>query len=75
MPVSPRGDNFSYFVFASLDNEILPKWGLLLREKIAYRGANSFIGGFALIEKGGRNENGRVASPKIVAIPLNGTQN
>ena len=34
-----KGDNFCNFLSAFLEDEVFPKWGLLLKERI---GANSF---------------------------------
>ena len=34
-----KRDNFRDFLFASLDYEVLPKWGLFLKERISPAGA------------------------------------
>ena len=38
--------------------------------RIAPKGANSFLSDLIRIQKGGKNENGRVASPESVPIHL-----
>ena len=40
--ISTKGDNFCDFLFGSLDDIALQKWGLLLNERICSKGANSF---------------------------------
>ena len=42
--------------FASLDNTALPKWGLLLKERICSRRSKSFLQELAPIETGGNSE-------------------
>ena len=66
---------FCDFLFASLDNIALSKWGQLLQERICSHGANSFLEMLIPIGKGGK-WNGRVTSPesksahlKVYAIP------
>ena len=38
-----KGDNFCEFLFAYLEDEVFPKWGLLLRKEFALMRANSFL--------------------------------
>ena len=58
----------SDFLFASLDIEDLPKWDLLLKERIS--SVASLFLEWTLIEKGGKNANSRVAYPESVLICL-----
>ena len=37
-----KGDNFRDFLFAYLDDEVFPKWGLLLEERICSKGSKFF---------------------------------
>ena len=49
-----KGDNFPDFLFANLQDEVFPKWGLLIQEEFALIGANSFLKELTLNEKGGK---------------------
>ena len=51
------GDSFCDFPFAYLEEEVFPKWGLLLKERISPKGANSFFYELTPNEMGGKNEN------------------
>ena len=66
-----EGDNFHDFLFAFLEDEVFPKWSLLLKERICLMGANSFLYERTPIYMGGNNDNHRLASPESVPIHLN----
>ena len=66
-----KGNNCSNFLFASLSEVALPNWGLLLKERTCSWKSKFFPLRVDHIEKGGKIENGRVASPKSVPIHLN----
>ena len=38
-----KGDNFRDFLFAYLEDEIFPKWGLLLKERLCSDGDKFFF--------------------------------
>ena len=61
----PEANKFCEFLFASLYDETLLQWDLLLMENSSFR--SEFFPG----RKGGNNENSRVASPEFVALHLN----
>ena len=52
-------DNFCGLLFASLDDETLPKKGQLLKKKISLRGANSFLKELTVLEQAAKSSNGR----------------
>ena len=64
-----KGDNFPDFLFAYLEDELFPKWGLLLKERIRLYG-NKF---FSRVDpmRWEANENDRVTSPESVPMHLN----
>ena len=53
-----KGDNFHDFLFAYPEDEVFPKWGLLLKEVMTP------------LYKGDNNENDRVAFPESVLSHL-----
>ena len=59
-----KGNNFCYFLFASLDEETLQNWGLLLKERISSNGSKFFP---FRVEP---YENDRVTSPENLSISL-----
>ena len=63
-----KGDNFCDFLFAFLEVEVFPKWGLLLRKEFAPIGANNFLYKMTPIYMGYNNENDRVDAPE--SIPM-----
>ena len=58
-----KGDNLCDF----LENEVFPKWGLLLKKRLYSNGPHSFLHEMTPI-LGGNNENNRAASPESVPI-------
>ena len=65
-----KGDNFSDFLFALLAEEAHPQRGLLLKERICSSRSKFFPLRVDPIQKGGKHENGRVASPETVPSHL-----
>ena len=66
-----KGDNFRDFLFAYLEDEILSKLVLLLKERICSDGKeNYFLYKMTPIYMGGNNANDRVSSPESVPIYL-----
>ena len=63
-------NNFNDFLFASLDNKALQKWGSSLTGKNLLIGSKFFPVRIDSIEKGDTSENGRVDSPESVPIHL-----
>ena len=57
-------------MFAYMEDKVLPKRGLLLKERICSHGANSFLYEMTPIYMGDINENDRVASPESIPIHL-----
>ena len=55
-------DNFRDFLFACIEDEVFPKWGLLSKERISSDGSKFFALRVGLNEMGSKNENDRVAS-------------
>ena len=66
-----KGDNFLDFLLAYLEDEVFPKWGLFLKERICSMGANSFSYEMTPIIMSGNNENDRVALPESIPIHFN----
>ena len=58
--------NFCDFLFAFMEDRM----GLLIKEKNCSKRANSFLSKLTHIEKGGKNENSKVASPESYPVIL-----
>ena len=41
-PLVTKGNNLGDFLFESLDNKVLPKWGLLLKRRFSAKGSKFF---------------------------------
>ena len=65
-----KGNNLGDILFASVYEESFQKMGLLLKERICSYRSKFFPLRVNPIEKGGKNKDGRVASPKSVPIHL-----
>ena len=65
-----KGDSFSNFRFAYLEDSFHKMESTLLRKKFAQMGANFFLYVVTSIFMGGNNENDRVASPESLPIYL-----
>ena len=52
-----KGDNFPDFLFAYLKKEVIPKWGLLLKERIYSYWSKFFSLRVTLCEMGGKSKN------------------
>ena len=66
------GERAHIHLVACLEDEVLPKWFLLLKKKaFAPMGANCFLYEMTPVYMGCNKENGRVASPESVPIYLN----
>ena len=59
---------FQCFLFAFPENQDLPRLVYSEKKEFAPRGANSFLYELTLVEKRGRNEKGRGASPESILI-------
>ena len=65
-----KGPKFSDFLFSSLADVSISKWGLHLKLRICSYRSKFFPLRVDPIENGGKNENGRVASPESISIHL-----
>ena len=63
-------DNFRDFLFAYLEDEVLPNLIYSYRKEFAPMGANSFLGEMTPIYMRGNNENDRVAVLKVYPVTL-----
>ena len=57
-----KGNSFYDFQFTFLKDRTFPKWGLLLKERICSSRSKFFPLRVVPIDKGSKNENGRVMS-------------
>ena len=65
-----KGNNFGDFLFSTLGNKIFPQWDLILKLRICSSRSKFFPLRVDPLQKEGKNENERVASPESVPIHL-----
>ena len=65
-----KGKQFCDFLFAFLNEKHFQTGIYFERKEFALRGANTFLLDLTPIERGGKNKNGRVASPESVPTCL-----